>query len=160
MVPQPLAKLLWSGAWASKTCPLATSRRLVCLCHLFALLDLCRGLLAALQLRHAYVSCQEVSRLRPLLSSVMAQLKCGKRRRDDGYEPRHKCDSLADLRLQLPGEDAARAAVAWTFHWQQAKGNHAPPPRRGPLQMWCSAAPACLCWTTPTVWQAMGCWQS
>ncbi|KAL4853474.1 putative DNA helicase MCM9 [Chlorella vulgaris] len=62
-----------------------------------------RGLLTALRLRHAYINCHEAGRLRPLLCSVLHQLKGGKRQRDEGYEAGTKCDSLADFRLQLQG---------------------------------------------------------
>ena len=64
-----------------------------------------RGLLSALRLPHAYVNCNEHgARPRSLLASVLHQLKGGKRQREDGYDTALKCDSLADFRLQLPGE--------------------------------------------------------
>jgi len=63
-----------------------------------------RGLLRALGLRHAYINCHETTRVRPLLASILHQLKGGKRLRDEGYACGAKCDSLADFRLQLPGE--------------------------------------------------------
>ncbi|EFN58433.1 hypothetical protein CHLNCDRAFT_50195 [Chlorella variabilis] len=72
-----------------------------------------RGLLSALRLRHAYVNCHESSRVRPLLSSLLHQLKGGKRQRDDAYECGAKCDSLADFRLQLPGVVGQRRGPCW-----------------------------------------------
>ena len=63
-----------------------------------------RALLRALGVRHAYVDCVEGTRPRALLPLVLQQLKSGKRMRDSGYDCGVKCDSMADFRLQLPGE--------------------------------------------------------
>eukprot|EP00887_Chlorella_sp_A99_P001473 scaffold8.g1473.t1 len=68
-----------------------------------------RALLRAYGLRHAYVDCTEVVAPRPLLSSVLHQLRGGKRQREDGYDACVKCDSISEFLLQLP--EAARAAA-------------------------------------------------
>lgn len=68
-----------------------------------------RALLHAASLRHAYVSCVEAATPRALLSSVLHQLRGGKRIRDDGYAAGVKCDSISDFLLALA--DACRAAA-------------------------------------------------
>ena len=75
-----------------------------------------RGLLSTLRLRHAYINCNETSRVRPLLCSVLHQLKGGKRQRDDGYECGVKCDSIADFRTQLPGACGAGRPAGAGMH--------------------------------------------
>ncbi|KAL4457995.1 hypothetical protein ABPG75_012860 [Micractinium tetrahymenae] len=62
-----------------------------------------RALLQALRVRHAYVNCVESSRPRPLLCSLLHQLKGGKRQRDELYECAVKCDGIAEFQLALPG---------------------------------------------------------
>lgn len=51
-----------------------------------------------------YVNCTDNARPRALLASVLQQLRGGKRMRDGVYECGTKSDSMADFRLQLPGE--------------------------------------------------------
>jgi Cdc6-like AAA superfamily ATPase len=77
---------------------------------------LCRGLLGALHVRHAYVNCTEASRPRPLLCSLLHQLKGGKRQRDDGYDCGVKCDNIGDFRMQLSGalqDPSAGSLAVW-----------------------------------------------
>lgn len=57
------------------------------------------------------------SRPRPLLCSLLHQLRGGKRRRDELYECDLKCEGIADFRLALPGGQ----------HAAQAAAQHCPP---------------------------------
>jgi Cdc6-like AAA superfamily ATPase len=72
-----------------------------------------RALAGALGLRHAYVNCREASRTRPLLDSVLHQLKGGKRRREEGYEGTVRCDSAAAFLQALPAAAGRRPGPAW-----------------------------------------------
>lgn len=83
---------------------------------------LSRALLRTLQVRHAYVNCNEAARARPLLASVLHQLKGGKRQRDECYDAGVKCDGIADFRLQLPGvlmgvSTGGACALWWIWQW-------------------------------------------
>lgn len=71
-----------------------------------------RALLKALRVRHAYVNCTESARPRPLLCSLMHQLKGGKRQRDERYECDVKCDTVAEFGLALPGA-VGRRGPCW-----------------------------------------------
>lgn len=72
-----------------------------------------RVLLTVLGVRHAYINCNEASRPRSLLCSVLHQLKGGKRQRDEGYDCGIKCDTIQDFRLQLPGVVGRRRGPCW-----------------------------------------------
>lgn len=65
--------------------------------------SLVRDVLRELQLAHAYVNCVEWTKPRPLLQSVLSQLKGRKRKASEGYSIDCRCENTAEFLVQLPG---------------------------------------------------------
>ncbi|KAL0055795.1 hypothetical protein WJX82_004387 [Trebouxia sp. C0006] len=62
-----------------------------------------RDVLRELQHTTAYVNCAEWTRARPLLQSILSQLKGKKRKAAEGYTLDCKCENAAEFLAQLPG---------------------------------------------------------
>lgn len=73
-----------------------------------------RDLLQALALKHAYVNCNYVSRVRATATSIYHQLRGTKRQRDEGYDfYGSRCDSTSDFLLKLPTVAPANKPPCW-----------------------------------------------
>ncbi len=72
-----------------------------------------RDLLKHLKITQAYVSCHETTRTRTVLESILHQIKGTKRRREDGYGPSMRCDSMGEFLASLPSLISRNKGAAW-----------------------------------------------
>ncbi|KAH7618813.1 putative Origin recognition complex subunit 5 [Nannochloris sp. 'desiccata'] len=72
-----------------------------------------RDLLKHLKITQAYVSCHETTRTRTVLESILHQIKGTKRRREDGYGPSMRCDSMGEFLAVLPSAVSRKKGAAW-----------------------------------------------
>jgi origin recognition complex subunit 5 len=72
-----------------------------------------RDLLKHLNITQAYVSCHETTRTRTVLESILHQIKGTKRRREDGYGPSTRCDSMGEFLAVLPSVVSRNKNAAW-----------------------------------------------
>ena len=72
-----------------------------------------RDLLPQLKIPHAYINCREMTRSRPVLESILHQLRGPKRLRDDSTALAPRCDSLPDFLAALPAAVSRLKTAAW-----------------------------------------------
>jgi len=72
-----------------------------------------RDLLTHLKITQAYVSCHETTRTRTVLESILHQIKGTKRRREDGYGPSMRCDSMGEFLSVIPSVVLRNKGAAW-----------------------------------------------
>lgn len=72
-----------------------------------------RDLITALGLPNAYADCTEATHTKPLLCSLLHQLRGSKRRREDGFATSARCSSLAEFLHELPAATSRHRAVTW-----------------------------------------------
>jgi origin recognition complex subunit 5 len=72
-----------------------------------------RDLFKHLRISQAYISCHETTRTRTVLESILHQIKGTKRRREDGYGPSVRCDSMGEFLSTLPSIVSRNKSAAW-----------------------------------------------
>ncbi|KAL3154180.1 hypothetical protein ABBQ32_013697 [Trebouxia sp. C0010 RCD-2024] len=72
-----------------------------------------RDVLRELQCATAYVNCVECPRPRPLLQSILSQLKGRKRKVSEGYSIDIKCENTADFLVQISGVAPSHAPTKY-----------------------------------------------